>query len=566
MFAKTRERFQFATFWTSIRNFVPDLLSDKEEQSSEKAKPDPEKEWAGLSRYTQDDASYVDGEYARVTEILKSPVLTLDYYYDSPGFVTQESTTAELPDNFKDINGDSAPEYGLDMIIEGGTVNYGPWADRHRYQLQSMFFPRLYKNALPSKRIRVGQTRVFTQFNIYVEITQKTVLQIPTKEFSKDWKYKGSMDKRRLPGSLELTVLSNSTISYSMGMVPLREKWVNKLNVDLKYPELRTSVNHGLLFKADVQKVTGDLSNPLVWNAFHKWTFESISQDIKLFLLREHIILLTDLIGDWTSGPPADHATFVPFQYSIKLQFLNIELPLNVNDGNIIDDPSDYNNNLFLIGKTRELQASFEIPLERFRPAFNSIPFKISVTEAVLDLHMPRWNTRFSFIDTNEIAVVRNVMLSGEYHYASGTGPDLVDTLTLDANGKYLLLRLDGYLIRYFLTLQKNYFGENLHFKTFNEHHSTAQRVKTAETLDTPVPVSDHQVHATKSNDIDVLLTVGFSNNNILLPSNIYSAKSHVALEVPDIAIDMRFTNYYMGKWYIFSSRLLTLTTCRSAS
>lgn len=32
-------------------------------------------------------------------------------------------------------NGDLAPEWGIDLVIHGGQVNYGPWTDRQRFVL-----------------------------------------------------------------------------------------------------------------------------------------------------------------------------------------------------------------------------------------------------------------------------------------------------------------------------------------------------------------------------------------------------------------------------------------------
>ena len=29
-------------------------------------------------------------------------------------------------------NGDLPPEWGLDLVFRGGTITYGPWADRQR--------------------------------------------------------------------------------------------------------------------------------------------------------------------------------------------------------------------------------------------------------------------------------------------------------------------------------------------------------------------------------------------------------------------------------------------------
>jgi len=49
--------------------------------------------------------------------------------------------------------------------------------------------------------------------------------------------------------------------------------------------------------------------------------------------------MFIDLGKDWTSGPPADYAQFVPTIYFFQLEMHHFELNLYANDHNIIDKP-----------------------------------------------------------------------------------------------------------------------------------------------------------------------------------------------------------------------------------
>lgn len=41
---------------------------------------------------------------------------------------------AELVDETDELgNVEPPPEYGVDIVIHGGFIKYGPWADRQRY-------------------------------------------------------------------------------------------------------------------------------------------------------------------------------------------------------------------------------------------------------------------------------------------------------------------------------------------------------------------------------------------------------------------------------------------------
>jgi hypothetical protein len=70
-------------------------------------------------------------EYAIDRRLLEAPVLELSYYVDVVGVVPVEPRTFDREEHVVG-NGDTSPEWGLDLILHGGFLRYGPWADRQR--------------------------------------------------------------------------------------------------------------------------------------------------------------------------------------------------------------------------------------------------------------------------------------------------------------------------------------------------------------------------------------------------------------------------------------------------
>ncbi|KAL7270209.1 Macrophage colony-stimulating factor 1 receptor [Rhizina undulata] len=541
--------------------------------------------WMGLSRYLDDldndGWKFEPVEYAKFSTILDCPKADMSFYWDVPGLVpasshsrTNSAGTSGFPST--NINGvrHPPPEWGIDLSFDGGTIHYGPWADRQRVHLQNMFFPRLYKSGTPATKLKPGQERVPTEFKLFMELNKGTILRIPIREESKDWKYKkrrteatndvsGSPTGEVRPfGWLEIKVAPESTISYTMAMIASKSGWKSGLNLELRFPEVRTSVNHDLLYKADWQGLECDLSSPLQWNGQCKWTFDNVSRGMRIFLLREHVTLMTDLVTDWAAGPLAEYATFQPFLYDMKLKLEDWEIGINVNDQNIIENPSSFEDNAFLMLKTRGgLQVDVGLDMTRFRPEESTVTFELRMLDDIvtpdpagnrkgileLALQQPVWNTWNCFLKPpankgGSLATVEGFVLKGRYNYFQGLGSDLIDTLELNVEGEKLKAVLLGVLIRYFLILRENYFGENLHFKTLDEwkklHQPQTGDVGGGEVLELK--------EDGKSNDLDLILKVKVGECSLLLPKNLYEPGEGLRLDLPVLAVDLRFTNYYM--------------------
>ncbi|GAW16479.1 hypothetical protein ANO14919_059080 [Xylariales sp. No.14919] len=532
--------------------------------------------WQGLSRYLNadegdDKSRWSSLDYAAVNTIVDSPAGTLRIYWDVPSKVLEsERVQPPMDPNGPDyVNGSTPPAWAISLALKGGIINYGPWADRQRAELQRVFFPSLSKDAVPARPLPIGSGRVPTLFNFYLELNDEATLRIPTREDSKNWRWKKeglTMEQQREQeqqrgrgrgrsrksaattaaeqrpyGWLDVKIGTNATVSYKMDMLPRPAGYRNVLKIDLPSTEVSTSVNHGLMWRSGAQHISCDLSTPLKWNGLRTWRFDIDSDGMELFILREHTFLLIDLIDDWGTGPPSEYLLFTPFKYLLNLTLRNLKLYINVNDVNIINDPISMDENTYLILSSPCLKVDTRIDLDTFRPSKNAVPFKIETETLDLTLHAPSWNTQATFLASKDVGNLEKLVIDANYHYNTTTSVANTDTLVLDVTAQSPTFYLYGFLIRYFLLLKDNYFGDHVHFKTLDEYQQTLRveaQGSNVEAANRPPPK--------KSNDLDVMLSIRIDDPTILLPANLYSARRHIPIEAASLTLDLRFTNYYM--------------------
>ncbi|KAI4736527.1 hypothetical protein E4T50_12962 [Aureobasidium sp. EXF-12298] len=552
------------------------LLSEDEILDEESAKLPGEAQWQGLARYLDETGNehneWDSVEYARFSNIADVKKASMNFYWDVPGTVSKSDFAGQT--SFSDeLNGPSAPEYGLNLSVDGAVINYGPWADRQRITLQNVFFPASYHDAVPAQRLTVDQNRVATVFKLFLCLESEITLRIPTREASKDWKWQGRAEghkaqkttdtgvrKRRGKGTkkwfkkeqqstgadirpfgwLDVKVAADTTINYAMDMYARHDGFHNTLSLDVKGTEISSSVNHAMLWKAGNLLLEGDLSNPLKWNALRKWLFKIHCDGLDLYILRDHLFLLTDLIADWGMGPPPDFYTFVPFLYSLDIDFKNFKLFLNANDANIVNDPSDLEDNNFLILGGEELHATLEIPIDQYRPAQNSIKFDVLAKDLSLDISNPPRITLHSLLQQKRLGTLKKLTLGGSHTLFVEQAPGLVDMLQMDICGTDLELQAFGYLVRMFINVKENYFGEFLHFKTLEEYQNAGSDAANAETN------MVGRFAFRPANDLDVVLCITAEHPIIMLPVNLYSAETYIKLELPVASMDLRVANYYL--------------------
>lgn len=570
------------------------------------------KNWRGLQRYVGDSpmkithtdayihfAGGVEDEYARYSSILDSPATRINYYYDLPGIVPETGTPTQL--------NTQPPGFGVDIELSMATIHYGPWADKQRIPLQTMFFPTLYRDSEPSAAPGPGELRVYKGFDVMLEVKDELRFRVPTREPSKDhtvYLNKGedpkkndskSNKKRRKKtndannnqtttnpydnnndlnvddetstvhgirpfGWLELKMYAGSSIlSHTSFIASELHGWPNCLDVNFMNPEVRSSVNHDILFTADFHNMNCNVGFPLKWNGKCNWEFKNKSKNANIYFLREHAMLLSDIFTDFGAGPGTPYELFRPFHYQFNWSVDGYKLYLNVNDANIIDNPLDFNNNKYFSFQGDHLKLAASIPMNGTFSKSNTIKFSFQTSFFKLILDTPEWHTTNAFMEqTKDVGRANNFSIDGSYTYFDSVEINTSNFIVIKCLGDYVTLQCYGFVVRYLLTIRENYFGDNIHFQTFEEYsNKTAQDdedfsyngASTLSDTDSSNTVgSDYSYWrvAKIENDVDVLFQFLVRQGLAILPYNIYDSTSHIALRFDSLDVDLRFTNYYM--------------------
>lgn len=540
-------------------------------------------QWHGLMRYLDDDDDEHDEwrkvEYAKASQLVECDKVTMRFYWDMSGPVPEgafdgRDSLGSL--HMDDINGSPPPEYGMDLGVYGGFVVYGPWADRQRINLQSVFFPAPCVDAVPAKLLKPGDLRVCTVFKIAVIVEEDVVLRIPAREESKDPRWKGRAENAAKPPDsqaddankgerrrwgrsgkrrkakkgttavdarpyawLDITVKKDSVVNYVMDMFPRPAGYRNSLDLDVKGLEMSSSVNHGLLWRSGPLTLDADISQPLAWNSLRKWPFNIVVNDLELFILRDHLFLIIDLVNDWASGAPSDFYTFVPYNYQINLVFNNFVMYLNVNDCCIINDPADFDKNDF-ITLEGQISANLGIPMENYKPKRNGITFDVLGESLRMRMLSPPKSTFNAFVQDKTMAELPRFTLKGSHNANQEARVGNVDVLRMDIVGTGLSLKAYGFFVRQLVSLKENYFGDYMHFKTLEEFQGASDDLEeaNAKTASFPKPTS--------INELDVILCIVAEQATVLFPTNLYSCKEFVRVELPRADVDLRIASYYL--------------------
>ncbi|KAF9388519.1 hypothetical protein CPB97_000885 [Podila verticillata] len=506
-------------------------------------------EWHGLPRYNQNIS--IDNlkenrfeEYAMVRNVLQCNMLGLRYITDVAGKVPEPSKHGAYAEY------DLPPEWAIELIIDEAVISYGPWADRQRAEIQNFFYPNAYRSLDPTPEAKPGEDRIHAMLQISVTFSSSATIKIPTQEKSKDWKYEdpefqvvqGGKSMRPF-GWLELKAAQGSMITVNIPMIYGPEGYKNVVLIELQDLVLTSSVNYAPLIALKELKMACQLNNPLIWNAQRDWDFEFTMDSAKIFLLRDHITLVQDLAKDWTSGPPVEMAYFVPFKYEFDIQLPNFQLYTYVNEHNIINEPTELDENAFIIAAGQTLSCKVVLPFVQYGPELTSISFDVEILNGGLELQLPLAHTlgEFSTADSKKFAVIPSVVIKGSYDYYDFVDPSHLESLNLDVKGDGVVVKLFGNVIRYVLILMDNYAGLYLNFVTMEEYRMKRSDVQGTERAE------NKQANAKPPSDpFEVYIHFTTTNTTLMLPENLYSSDNYSEITCSEIQLDMRNLDVYM--------------------
>ncbi|GMM28578.1 Csf1 protein [Martiniozyma asiatica (nom. inval.)] len=573
--AESNRKNSINKFWEKIIKVF--LYNSQNSNDSLKTDGDNSQEWNGLKRYIYEFDS-VDSsswkapetkkskrsnrkEYAKESNVFSFSQVNIIYYFDMPGLVSSDQLKQNLIDEVNIGNGGPAPKFGLDLIVSGAKITYGPWAEKNRVFVHQVLFPTLYKDSEILPLLSAGQVRQYTKFEICIDFVDSGIMRIPFREESKEDKIKINDDLKY--SWFDINVEGGSSMNITIPSFPNGDRgFENRFVVTLVNVEVNTNVNGSLLFKSSEHIIEASVGYPLQWDGLANWSFNNTSKNIEIYLLREHVTFLSDLIGDFGSGDPTPSELFRPFIYTLNWKFQNYSVFLNINEQNIIDNPLDHGRNRFLKLQGEDMDINVCIPNKYISPKANTVDFKIFTSRFTLSIEHPEWSTYKEFSKTQIIGEACDFEIDGSYKYYTVIEKGAVDTIVINCKSQDTTLKVYGFVIKYFLDLKENYFGNLVHFKTYEEYTrenrkytntSNCEEFYTANDDDgfptlefENIEQHDSERIVRNENETDFLFSFCANNGCIILPCHIYDSQSHIALHFDNIDVDIRNNNYYM--------------------
>jgi hypothetical protein len=246
---------------------------------------------------------------------------------------------------------------------------------------------------------------------MYIEFVSDVTLRVPLREKSKDWKYTSGMEEMdvnasgfitRPYGWIDIKAAAGSSIKMVIPTMVSATGYSNKLDVNFVDVNVQTSVNYASLLMCKKLKVHADMEAPLIWNAHRTWNFNFGVSHPEIFLLRDHVFLLQDLVKDWTADSTTDLTHCIPITYKMQLKLNNAMLYLCVNQDNIINNPNVIDDNgkhihtgflnmpnevltislekAYITLSAPNLEVDVSLPFTKFEPESTSIPFVVKVS------------------------------------------------------------------------------------------------------------------------------------------------------------------------------------------
>lgn len=117
------------------------------------------------------------------------------------------------------------------------------------------------------------------------------------------------------------------------------------LNLSLNIRSIKSSLNQHAFIESTTVAVNGILPTTIDWNTKREWIITINADKPKIFLLKEHTELLSDLSRDFSYGPIIPLEYFIPMIYTIKVTLLSYQTLFCANQFNIISVHNDLDEN-----------------------------------------------------------------------------------------------------------------------------------------------------------------------------------------------------------------------------
>ncbi|ORZ15864.1 hypothetical protein BCR42DRAFT_438107 [Absidia repens] len=514
-------------------------------------------------QYTYDEPhcrqSYRE-DYAKIESIVECSQIALCYYADIPGPVPNIAANG-YPGVGLDIgNGGLPPEWGVQFSLWNAVINYGPWADKQRLPLQNYFIPHSHRNNKPTTRLSPGDIRIPTSFEFLVDFMTDAKLRIPTKEVSKNWKYTGDVpnldtDKDgyyiRPYGWFDVKFKEGSNLKAGAPLVTSKDGYLINVDVELKDADVTTSVNFANLVHVDGFKLHVNMPFPVVWNEHRIWSVDAKATNPELFLLRDHVFLLQDLVRDWIAHPPLDLLHFVPVTYQLRLETNKASVFLCINEHNIINYPNSIDDNAFAAIYINKVAFNISVPMITYQPEVVSVNYEAQLDNVHGGVSLQSSHTWSSFMrkEDAELGSCQSILIQGSYEaYTTVDVLRHIESASLHIKFHGAVLKLFGAVIRYIMILRDNYIGNSLHFCTIDEYRQRRSNP------DDYMRMRKKEMDSKSLSDpFELYLLCDVDDCSLILPENLYECSHYSQLEFRELQLELRNLDIYMDMYVTFS-------------
>ncbi|KAI9320168.1 hypothetical protein BX666DRAFT_2151466 [Dichotomocladium elegans] len=512
-------------------------------------------------------------EYARVSNVLECSKMAVLYYSDVAGPVPSTGALGSSGVGIDVGNGGLPPEWGVRLLLWNAMFHYGPWADRQRSALQDYFFPSSHRNNVPTAFLRPGDLRVATAFEFHVDLMTEATFRVPTREKSKDWKFDSESEGldigtdgyyTRPYGWIDIKTGPGSTLKTVVPFVIGIDGTTVTNDLHLKDVIVSTSVNYASLLQTACFDLSLAMHSPLIWNAHREWEINTSIKKPEIFLLRDHVFLIQDLIKDWGSTPAPDLLHFIPVTYKFAINISEPWIYLCVNEHNIISNPNDLQDNAFIRVRSSKLKFTMSLPFTDYQPEVTTINFHADIEQFDIGISLQSSHTLSAFMqeDDARFGVSVNAEIYGSYEsYSTVDVLRHIESLNLNIKMNGVTCKLFGTVIRYLMILRDNYAGSWINFSTIDEYRQRRANPQKHLELkrrhaESKVSLNEKLSYIVKQNQkqeiqdpFEVYVLVDVQDGSLLLPENLYDCSHYSQMDFQELQLELRNLDIYMDMY-----------------
>jgi hypothetical protein len=323
-----------------------------------------------------------------------------------------------------------------------------------------------------------------------------------------------------------------------------------------------SSFNRAPLLTAHSMLIKGHLFNDNDWRSTSLWTFDISLEDSRIWLLYDHVNMMTDLARSWTGFSTDPLQTrgvdyFSPILYTVNFKLINgFQIWLNANQYNVIDVHNSEDDNVYFLLQSKQLDASITIPFVEYNLPHTRVGFDVRTpTPLQVRLSVPTWHS-LRFMSREDLGAVNFISLEelrlfGSYLYFNERSDQVLDVMDMNVELYSPSCMLYSYYLKYFMYLKNNYLSS---FQSHMPGIIFRDWVDGVSSLGHPKKISNVMDAYVRVKTVGPIA--------ITAPVDLYSSERTVLVSLQHLAIEVRSHASFMSLQLDASPISVVIPTC----